>query len=241
MKIPLIKSIIADIKEENFFSVETFKAMKTIQSKTILFVTGAFVSHSCWDEWRTYFENRGYKTHAPAWPHKDGTAKELRARQPNDIALAQLTLPEMLDHFANKAKELPEKPIVIGHSFGGLVTQILVNRGLAAAGIAIHSAPPKGVLPYEFSFLRAGWKLFGLFTSLKKTYLMSFRDFQYAFVNEMPLVAQRKAYEDYVIPESKVAARGALTDIAKVDFKKSHVPLLFMTGRNDHTMYAHLN
>ena len=127
--------------------------MKTIHSKTILFITGAFVSHTCWDEWREYFEGKGYKTHAPPWPHKNATTQELRDRQPNDVALARLTTVELIDHYANYAKSLPEKPILIGHSFGGLITQVLINRDLGAAGVAIHSAPPKGVFPYEFSFL----------------------------------------------------------------------------------------
>ena len=125
--------------------------MKTIQSKTILFVTGAFVSHTCWDEWRTYFENKGYQTLAPPWPHKDGTTQELRNRQPHDTALADLTTVELIDHYAKYAKSFPEKPIIIGHSFGGLITQVLINRDLGAAGIAIHTAPPMGVFPYEFS------------------------------------------------------------------------------------------
>lgn len=96
-------------------------------SKTILFVTGAFVTHHCWDEWRAYFESKGYKTLAPAWPFKDGDGPTLRNRRPNDVDLATLTLKEVIDSYANVAKSLPEKPIIIGHSLGGLMTQILVN------------------------------------------------------------------------------------------------------------------
>ena len=128
---------------------------------------------------------------------------------------------------------MPEKPIVIGHSLGGLITQIIVNRGLAAAGVAIHSVPPFGVFPYEFSFLRAGWKALGLFTSLRETYLMSFADWQYAFVNGMTLDEQKSAYLQNTIPESKTVARGGLTKAAKVDFKKVHPPLLLTSGDKD--------
>ncbi len=215
--------------------------MKTIQSKTIVFITGAFVTHHGWDEWKKYFEAKGYTTLAPAWPHKNASAEELRNRQPNDTELAQLTLAELVDHYANIIKALPKKPIVIGHSLGGLITQIIVNRDLAAAGIAIHSVPPQGVFPYEFSFLKAGWKVLGLFTSLKKTYLMSFKDWQYAFVNEMPLQEQQKAYEENIIPESKTVARGGLTSAAKVDFEKQHAPLLLTAGDIDNIIPAHLN
>ena len=216
-------------------------AGKTIQSKTIVFITGAFVSHHGWKAWQSYFESKGYKTIAPAWPHKDAPAAELRNRQPDDTALATLTLTELIDHYAAIVKALPEKPILIGHSLGGMITQILLNRDLAEAGIAIHPAPPLGVFPYEFSFLKAGWKALGLFSSTKKTYLMSFKDWQYAFVNGMALKEQKKAYEENTIPESKTVARGALTSAAKIDYEKPHAPLLITSGDTDTIIPAHLN
>ena len=121
------------------------------------------------------------------------------------------------------------------------MTQIIVNRDLAAAGVAIHPVPPQGIFPYEFSFLKAGWKALGFFTSLEKTYLMSFKDWQYAFVNGMALKDQKEAYEKYTIPESKTVARGGLTSAAKVDFKKPHPPLLITSGSEDTIIPVHLN
>jgi len=216
--------------------------MKSSSSKTILFVTGAFVHNSGWDTWKTYFESKGYKTLAPAWPFKDApTAADLRNRQPNDTDLAALTLTELVDHYANIAKSLPEKPIAIGHSLGGLITQILVNRDLVVAGVAIHPVPPQGVIPYEFSFLKAGWKSLGLFTSLKKTYLMSLSDWQYAFTNGMSLADQKASWEANTIPESKTVARGGLTSAAKVDFNKPHPPLLITSGSEDNILPPSLN
>ncbi len=215
--------------------------MKASQSKTIVFVTGAFVTHLGWEPWKTYFESKGYKTYNPPWPCKDATPDVLRKRQPNDIELATLTLKEVIDSYSSFIKSLPEKPIVIGHSLGGCMTQVIVNRDLAAAGVAIHPVPPQGVFPYEFSFLKAGWKVLGLFTSLKKTYLMSFKDWQYAFVNGMPLAEQKEAYEKNIIPESKTVARGGLTSAVAVDFKKKHPPLLITSGSEDTIIPAHLN
>src|SRR5260221_3302211 len=180
--------------------------MININAKNIVFITGAFVGNNCWDEWRKFFESKGYNTIAPPWPYKDASPAELRRRQPDDVNLALLTLSQLTDHYAAIIKSFPEKPIVIGHSLGGLMTQIILNPGLAAAGVAIHSVPTLGVFPYEFSFLKAGWKSLGLFTSLKKTYLMSFKDWQYAFVNDMPLADQQKTYEESTIPESKTVA-----------------------------------
>ena len=215
--------------------------MEGIKTKTVVFVTGAFVVNTGWDEWQSYFHSKGYETMAPPWPFKDGTAAELRARQPNDTDLAKLTLNELVDHYMDIVKALPEKPIVIGHSLGGLITQIIVSHDLAAAAVAIHSVPPQGVFPYEFSFLKAGWKALGLFTDLDETYLMSFEDWQYAFVNDMPLDEQQKAYDENTIPESKVVARGGLTSAAHVDFEKPHAPLLLTAGSIDNIIPAHLN
>ena len=215
--------------------------MKANQSKTILFVTGAFVSHLGWRPWQSYFESKGYTTYAPSWPNKQGTPEELRNKRPNDTALAKTTITDVVNSYADFIKTLPEKPIIIGHSFGGLITQILLDRGLAAAAVAVHSVPPFGVIPFEFSFLRSAWRSLGLFTSLDKTYMMSFETWQYAFTNGMSLADQQKAYEENTIPESKRVARGGLTLAAKVSFKKEHAPLLFIAGGKDHIIPASLN
>lgn len=214
--------------------------MNTIQSKTVLFITGAFVSNSCWDEWKAYFEAKGYKTLAPAWPHKDGPAKAMRDNQPNP-GIASNRLNDLTEYFAKIARSLPEKPIVIGHSIGGLITQILVNRDLAAAGVAIHSVAPQGIIPTYWSFYKATWKALGFLTSTSKAYLMSFKDWQYAFTNGMPMKAQLDAYERFAIPESKLALRDGLTSAAKVDFEKPHAPLLITAGTTDHCVPAALN
>lgn len=215
--------------------------MHTLKTNKVVFITGAFVTHRGWDHWKTYFEEHGYETVAPPWPYKDLPADVLRDRQPYDTDLAQLTLEELVDHYVDIVKSYEQPPIAIGHSLGGLITQILVNRSLVAAGVAIHSVPPLGVIPYEFSFLRAGWKALGLFTSLQKTYLMSFKDWQYAFVNGMPLEEQKKAYLENTIPESKRVARGGLTSAARVAWTKHHPPLLLTSGDKDTIIPAHLN
>jgi pimeloyl-ACP methyl ester carboxylesterase len=216
--------------------------MKTIQSKTVVFITGAFVHAICWDEWQAHFQSRGYKTLAPSWPHKNAPVEELRARHPHhDKELALLSLAELKQFHVDIIKSLPEKPIIIGHSYGGLLTQLMINMDLGAAGIAIHPVPPQGIFPYEFSFLKAGWKALGVFTSIEETYLMSFEDWQYAFVNGMPIREQEDSFKKFVIPESKTVNRDAVTHEAKVDFKKPHVPLLITAGDTDHLIPAHLN
>lgn len=209
-------------------------------SKTIVFITGAFVSNSCWDEWRIFFEGKGYKTIAPPWPAKDGAANDLRQTQPNSC-IAALRLENLTNYFADIVRQLPEKPILIGHSMGGLVTQILLQRELAAAGAAIHSLQPQGVFTFKFSFYKAGWSPLGFFTSAKKSFLMSFKQWQYAFTNGMSYEEQKEGYYKYLIPESKLVVRDAISKAAKVDFKKPHAPLLFIAGSTDNFIPASLN
>jgi pimeloyl-ACP methyl ester carboxylesterase len=103
--------------------------MKNNQSSTVVFITGAFVHNSCWDDWRIYFESKGYTTLAPAWPYKNATSEELRNQYPApDIASNRLTT--LTDYYAGILKQLPEKPILIGHSIGGLIVQLLLQRGI---------------------------------------------------------------------------------------------------------------
>ncbi|RFZ86079.1 alpha/beta hydrolase [Mucilaginibacter terrenus] len=214
--------------------------MKTINSKTIVFITGAFVSSDCWGEWRTYFEQRGYQTFAPAWPHKDAPACTLRQRHP-DGDVASQRLDKLTDYFRTFVSKLPESPILIGHSMGGLITQLLIQEGLGVAGILIHSLQPQGVFTFKFSFYKAGWPALGFFTDTRKTYLMSFPEWQYAFTNGMPYEAQKDGYYKLLVPESKLLIRDATTAAAKVDFSKPHAPLLFIAGSEDRFIPHSLN
>ena|SRR6218665_251366 len=214
--------------------------MSAKNSKTILFITGAFVSNSIWEEWQEYFEKRGYKTVAPAWLFKDASVEVLRKRHP-DPDVASIRLNQLVAHYEAIAQSLAEKPIIIGHSIGGLVAQILMQKGLAASVVALHSVPPQGIVSLRFSFLKAGWPALGFFTSATKTFLMSFAQWQYAFTNGMPIACQEDGYERYTIPESKLIVRDTTTSAAKIDFSQPHPPLLFIAGSKDHAIPASLN
>ena len=147
----------------------------------------------------------------------------------------------MIDHYIDIITKLPEKPIVIGHSLGGLITQIITNRGYSAAGVAIHSVPPKGVIPTQFSFYKATWRSLGLFTSLKKSFLMTLKEWQYGFTNGMAEESQKSSYEELAAPESKLLLRDGLTSAAKVNFDKVPAPLLLTSGSIDNCVPAALN
>ncbi len=211
-----------------------------IPERSILFITGAFVSNTCWDQWRTYFEAKGYTTFAPPWPNKDAPAETLRNRQP-DAAIASNRLAALTEYYADLTKQFPEPPVVIGHSIGGLIVQLLLQRGLAAMGVAIHSVPPRGVFTFKFSFIKAGWKALGFFTPVNESYLIAFESWNYAFANGMTCEEQKESYYNLAIPESKLIVRDTITSAAKVDFKRPHAPLLFLAGSMDNTIPSSLN
>ena len=214
--------------------------MENKQTNTVLFITGAFMHNSCWDEWKLYFEGKGYKTIAPPWPHKNASAEDLRNCHPS-AEIASNRLSALVDHYAEIIKQLPEKPILIGHSIGGLFVQLLLQRGLGTLGVAIHSVPPQGIFTFKFSFLKAGWGPLGFFTSAKKSFLMSFRQWQYAITNGMDCAQQKESYYKFALPESKLVVRDTITKAAKVNFQNPHAPLLLTSGSDDHSIPASLN
>jgi pimeloyl-ACP methyl ester carboxylesterase len=214
-----------------FFSLKQKKMAATL-SRSVVFITGTFIGNNCWDEWISYFEKEGYKCIAPAWPYKDAPAEELRNRPATD-PIALNTLTSLTEHFASIINGLPEKPILIGHSLGGLIVQSLLQKDLGIAGAAIHSFPPQGVNRFWLSFLKAIWEAMVLFSSSKQTYMMSFSKWSYTIANGMDYEQQKELYYLYAIPESKKIIREALNCIARIDFNKPHVPLLLTSGGSD--------
>jgi pimeloyl-ACP methyl ester carboxylesterase len=206
-------------------------------NKTVVFIHGMYMTPLCWEGWVKRFEAQGYRCLAPAWPGREKSVKELQTPDPK---LGILNLTDILDHLAQKIQSLNEKPILIGHSMGGLVTQIFNHRGLASAAVAIDSAPPAGVFSTEFSFLKANWGHVTPFVNPNSPVIMTFERFQYAFVNGMTLDEQRKAFDMYVVPESRAIPRQSLTSVAKIDFKKEHAPLLLIAGGADNIIPASL-
>jgi pimeloyl-ACP methyl ester carboxylesterase len=209
-------------------------------SRTIVFVHGNFVTRHCWDLWVARFRAQGHTCVAVAYPGRDRPVADLR-QNPAPPALGALTIEQVVDHHARAIRALGEKPIVIGHSFGGLLTQLLVQRDLAAAAVAIDSVPPQGVLALRWSFYRSTWPVINPFVPASRPYLMSFRHFQYTFVNDLAPAEQRAAYDAHVVPESRRLARGGLSRAARVDFARPHAPLLLIAGEKDNIMPASLN
>lgn len=206
----------------------------------IVFITGAVVTSNCWDNWKSFFEAEGYTCYAPAWPHKQATAAELRRQHPHS-PIAQNGLPEVLKEYTDFIAQLPTRPIVIGHSFGGLIVQLLLQQDAVLAGVAVESAPPLGVVVLNGSLFRSVLPMLGLFSSLKTTFLPTFAQWQAAIANGLPLAEQQEFYENMAAPESKKTIRDALSRHARVDFNRPHAPLLFLAGGADRIMPAALN
>jgi pimeloyl-ACP methyl ester carboxylesterase len=207
--------------------------------RTVMFIHGMFVTPKCWEGWIRQFQELGFHCSAPAWPFHDRPPAQLRREHPTP-ELARLTLVDLVAHHEKLIDQLPELPILIGHSLGGLLVQLLLQRGKGAAGVAIDSAPPLGVMTTRFSFLKSNLPILNPL-ALRKPYLMSFREFKYAFVHTLRPGQQVSSYDAQVVPESRRVGLGGLTSAAKIDFSRPHAPLLFVSGSEDRIIPTSLN
>jgi pimeloyl-ACP methyl ester carboxylesterase len=206
--------------------------MDQINTKTIMFISGPFVSHDYWEEWLTYFESRGYIVVAVPWLHKNDSVKNLRTNDPcNKIGL--ITLSDLLCYYSEIIEKLQEKPILIGHSYGGLLVQLLVQKNLASAGICISSFPSSGFTALKFVFYRNLMKFSSSLFSKGATYFLTFRNWQKLLYNTDPLEEQKAKYEKFIIPESQKALRDLLLRNTEVNYKEKHVPLFFIAASED--------
>ena len=209
-------------------------------SPTVVFIHGGWVTARCWAPFVSYFEARGFPCLAPAWPGKDRPLEEIR-RDPSP--LAGLGIAAIVDHYAAIVRSLDEPPILVGHSFGGLFVQLLVDRGLGAAGIAIDSAPPAGIFAFEPTTLVSLGRIFLIPFGWRKVVRWSYREFRYAFVHTMPEVDAQAIWESQIVPDTgRPFFEGAFSALdrrspARLDFANPHrAPLLFVSGDADRAM-----
>ena len=207
-------------------------------SRTIVFIHGAWVTPACWAPFTSWFGARGYQCLAPAWPGKDRPIEGIRA---DPSGLAGLGIAEIVDHYAGIIRGLDEPPILVGHSFGGLFTQILLDRGLGAAGVAIDPAPPRGVMVYEPSAYRSLGGVLLTPGGWHNVVRWSYASFRYAFVHTLPEADARAAYDEHVVPETgRIFYQAAFAAVdrhspATVHFgNASRPPLLLIAGGADH-------
>ncbi|MBB6331854.1 pimeloyl-ACP methyl ester carboxylesterase [Chryseobacterium sediminis] len=201
-----------------------------MKTKTIVLIHGLFVNNTSWKEWKTYFETQGYTVHTPSNPGHEGDPVNLKNNIPQE--LRHVSFDDTVDNLVKLIDSLPEKPIVIGHSFGGLMVQKLIDMGKAAAGVSIDGAPPKNVMA-PFSTVKIVWPVVNFFKG-NSPFLGTKEWYHKAFFNNYSKEESDKLYERVAAPESRKLARDPLFKAsAKLDLKKPHQPLLFIAGSND--------
>jgi len=201
------------------------------KSTTIVLIHGNFVNNITWAEWKRYYEQKGYKVYTPANPGHEGNPAELRTKVHPDLIKTGFI--DIVNNIAELIDSLPEKPLIIGHSMAGMATLKLVEMGKAVAGVSIDGAPPKNVFP-PFQTLKTVLPAFGFF-SFTNYFMGSRKWYDYSFFNTIPDTEKAKAFEKFAIPESyKVSRQLVLDSFSNIDFKKPHVPILFIGGGSDH-------
>jgi pimeloyl-ACP methyl ester carboxylesterase len=212
---------------------------------TIVLIHGLWLTPRSWEGWIDRYKNAGYNVIAPSWPGLEG---EVEAIRKNPSALRGLKLKTVVDHYDRIIRKLDAQPILMGHSFGGLIVQLLVDRGLGSAGILVDSAQTAGVPVLPFSTIRVTLPILGNPFSYNRTTSLSPKQFNYAFTNELDAVESKKVYDRYSIPAANaILWDGALALLnpkasSKVDYKKTdRAPLLFIAGGNDHIVPPAIN
>lgn len=206
----------------------------------VVFIHGLWLLPSSWDRWAAVFEEAGYTALTPGWPDDPDTVEEAKARP--DV-LAHKTVGQVADHYAGVIGRLKQKPAVIGHSFGGLLTQIIAGRGLSAASVAIDPAPFRGVLPLPFSALKSASPVLGNPANRNRAVPLTYDQFRFAFANALSEEEAKQLYETFAVPASGAPLFQAATanlnpwTEAKVDSKNAaRGPLLIISGERDHTV-----
>jgi pimeloyl-ACP methyl ester carboxylesterase len=213
-------------------------------TKTIVFIHGAFVGPMCWDNFKGFFEAKGYQCLTPTWPYKGRSIEEQR-RSPLP-ELGRLGITEIVDHHEKIIRGLSEPPMLIGHSYGGLFVQMLLDRGLGTAGVAIDSAPPKGILPFYPSAIKSLLWVLVTLGGWRKVIRTNPGRFAYGFLNTVPEAERQTIYDKYVIPETGriffQAAYSMFNNTTRVNYKNDkRAPLLLIAGGSDHIVPPQIN
>jgi len=227
----------ADITE---YETEQIDRANASGKTPVAFIHGLCLLPSSWDRWRTVFEEAGYTTLSPGWPDDPNTVEEAN-RHPD--VFAHKSVGQVADHLEDVVGKLTRKPALIGHSFGGLLAQILAGRGLAAVTVAIDPAPFRGVLPLPISALRSASPVIGNPANRGRAVPLTYEQFRYAFANAVSEDEAKELYNTYAVPAAGVplfqAATANLNPWTEVKVKSKasgRGPMLIISGEKDHTV-----
>jgi non-heme chloroperoxidase len=206
----------------------------------VVFIHGLWLLPSSWDRWAAVFEQADFTPLTPGWPDDPQTVEEANA---NPDTFAKKTVGQVADHFGEVIGKLDKKPAVVGHSFGGLLTQIVAGRGLSAVSVAIDPAPFRGVLPLPISALKSSKPVLQNPANRNRAVPLTYEQFRYGFANAVSEEEATELYNEFAVPAAGAPLFQAATanlnpwTEAKVNSKNpERGPLLLISGEKDHTV-----
>jgi pimeloyl-ACP methyl ester carboxylesterase len=212
----------------------------TDHSRPVVFIHGLWLHATSWSPWLELFRDSGYDPVAPGWPNEPATVDEARA---HPELVADVSIDDAADHYARIIERLGSAPVIIGHSFGGLLAEKLLGQGIGAAAVAIDPAQIKGVLPLPLAQLRAALPVLGNPTNLHKSVSLTRKEFRFGFGNAITEEESDALYEKWTIPSparplfQAAAANFVMHSQAKVNTDNAaRGPLLLISGTKDNTV-----
>jgi alpha-beta hydrolase superfamily lysophospholipase len=209
---------------------------------TIVLIHGLWLTPLSWEKWIDHYKSKGFNVLAPAWPGMEGDIEQVRH---NTTPYERLGINEIADHYERIIRELDTPPIIMGHSFGGLITQVLLDRGLGAAGVAISPAPIKGILALPFSALKVASVALKNPANRNKAVPLTPDEFRYGFGNLLSVEDSQRAYDRLAIPgPGRVLFQAAFSNFTPGSPAAVHpkngkrAPLLLQANGKDHTVPA---
>lgn len=214
--------------------------------RTVVLVHGLWMTPRSWEHWVPHYKAQGVSVLTPGYP---GFEIEVEALRANPDVIARLTVPETVDHLARVIEDLPSPPIIMGHSFGGTLTQLLLARGLGAAGVVIDSAPTEGVRVNPVSQARSLFPALKNPANRRRAVGFTPEEFHYAFTNTLSAEESRAVWDRFAIPApgAWVWEYGLFANFKPgrqetwVDYAADRAPLLFIAGEQDHIMPPAVN
>ena len=208
----------------------------------VVFVHGLWLLAESWSDWAALFENQGFSAVAAEWP---GDRDTVEAAIADPSSLAGRTVGEIVAHHEEVVRGLRSKPVIVGHSFGGMFTMMLAGRGLAAASVAIAPAPFRGVLPLPLSAIRSSFPVLRNPLNRRRAVRLSYEEFRYAFANAVSEDEARRLYDGHSVPgpgapifQAAVANLNPWTELKVDTTNAQRGPLLMITSDRDHTVPA---
>jgi pimeloyl-ACP methyl ester carboxylesterase len=204
------------------------------QTRDIVFINGAWMASACWDLFKLPFEHAGFRSHTLEWPHLDGPVREMRSAPPAEVG--GLSINSIVAHHAAFIRSLPEAPVLVGHSFGGLFVELLLDAGLGCAGVALDPAPIGGIVPGPITF-KAALPVIARASGWKRPYTLTKQQFDSSFANTAPSSLRDEAYERLVVPTSGLMFyQNAFWIDTFVNPARRTAPLLITSATDDHTV-----